>query len=456
MPWSDGSKKIRRYGSVLIVNVAVLAFVLSGIEISSRLYLASAGQPRSVDVDVSGSIAFQFYPYWMTGQARNFHYRKWIDARHRTFDVDVATNNFGFPDAQDFDISQPYAKKSGEKIVLLTGGSTAFGVGATSNSNITHEKLAQLLNATQSDFHYTVINLAQGGWIAQQEDVSLDIWGRIFNPDWIITLDGVNDSTVGCAMSQGTGNPVYFQLINALVTGYLSSQATAVFYRGYLENQLIRYSTAYRLLTGKSYIAPPAHLDHNFKDSLLQVTAPTRISEIKNQIGFYVLSETSMLERFQDAKFLLTTQPTAQDFAFGLGDFYLDGDGYAADMEKRQKFSDELDKWIEFSKPDERYCTGAPETIGYVVRYILAKSAIRLAALVDDYRDRHRRDVEYYNTGLLYPKDLARRADYFIDDYHLNDLGQDYLAHYYAYSILRRDFPNRDWSRIRPKALWFQ
>ncbi len=443
--------------SVLLINFVVLVSVLLAVEGGFQLYLVASGQSKSPDMDVSGHIAFQFYPYLMTGQVRNFHYRKWIDTvRDRTLVVDVATNNAGFPDAQEFDISKPYPKKPGEKVVVFTGGSTAFGVGATSNSNITHEKLAQLLNAAQSDLHYTVVNLAQGGWIAQQEDIALDIWGRLFNPDWVITLDGVNDATVGCAMSQGTGNPVYFQLINALVTGYLSSQPRAVFYRGFWENQLIRYSAAYRILTGKSYIPPPAHLDRNFEDSLLQVTTKTLLSEVKNQLKFYILSELSILERFQDAKFILTTQPTANDFAYELGDFYLDGEGYSVDVEKQRKFADGLDRWLQAADPGERYCAGVPQTVGMAVRYVLAMSAIRLGALAADFHDRHRRDVEYYNTGLLYPKDLARRSDYFIDQYHLNDAGQEYLARFYAYHILRRDFPDHDWSALRPPALWFR
>ena len=101
-------------------------------------------------------------------------------------------------------------------------------------------------------------------------------------------------------------------------------------------------------------------------------------------------------------------------------------------------------------------CSGETEIVGLSTRYVLAMSAIRLAELVEDFQKRRRRDVEYFNTGLLYPKDPKKRADYFIDDYHLNDSGQEYLARFYAYKILTRDFPERDWSGIRPDVSWFK
>ena len=439
---------------VVMVNLAVLAALLLAVELSARIY-AHEG-PEQKDPHAS-RIRFQFHPYVMTGVVPHLHYRVWDDAiRNRKVDADVVTNNFGYPDGQDFNLSVPYRKQPDEKTVLLAGGSTAFGVGATNNAHLIHENLQRFLNDAQSEVHYTVINVAQGGWIAQQEAISLDLWGRIFDPDWILTLDGVNDATVGCAMSQGTGNPVYFQLIKTLVTSYLAVPPAVDFYRGYWENQLIKYSTAYRLLSRKTYIAPPQHLDDAFKDDLLQVTTPTRLVEVRDQLNFYLLTEKSILERFENAKFLLTTQPTAQDFAFELGDFYQDGDSYAADTAARDAFATGLEQWLDEAKPREQPCGGNSVAVGYSTRYILAMSAIQLAEMADEFRQKHRRDVEYFNTGVLYPKDAARRGDYFIDNYHLNDRGQELLARFFAYRILVRDFPGRDFSAMRPTMAWFQ
>jgi hypothetical protein len=438
----------------VLVNIVVLVALFLVVELGGRIY--ARWHPERGERNNS-AIRFEFYPYLMTGQAPHAHYTRWYDEIHkRMFPVDLTTNNFGYPDEQDFNLTVPYRKRPGEKTVLLAGSSAAFGLGATSNAHLIHEELERLLNAAQSDVHYTVINLAQGGWIAEQEAIALDLWGRIFDPDWIVTLDGANDASVGCAMSQGTGNPVYFQLIDALVTGYLSKPPKVDFYRGYLENQLIKYSTVYRLLTDKVFIEPPQHLDRTFNDALLQVTAPTRLVEVHDQLAFYLLTEKSILERFENAKFLLTTQPTAQDFAFELGDFYRDGDSYTADKAARDAFAADLEPWLDTAKPSEQFCGGNPTAVGYAVRYVFAMSAIRMAEMVEEYRATHRRDVEYFNTGLLYPRDPAARENYFIDTYHLNDLGQEALAKYYAYRILLRDFPERDWSGMRPVMAWFQ
>jgi len=445
-----------RRALLVLINIGVGVAILVAIEIGFRLYHATAIFAAASTAEVAKPITFQFWPYVMTGQVAGTHYNVWWDEiRHRMVTVDVATNNAGFPDSEDFDIAKPHAKSENEKIVLFTGGSTAFGVGATSNATITHQKLSKFLNAAQSDVHYKVVNLAMGGWIAQQEAISLDLWGRLFNPDWIITLDGVNDSTVGCAMSQGTGNPVYFQLINTLVTAYLASQSQAVYYRGYWENQLLKYSLAYRSLTGQQYIPPPAHVDKDVTSPLLQVVTPTSLSEVRKQVEFYVLAEQSILERFQDAKFLLTTQPTAQDHAFMLGEYWRDGDSYAINSSEREKFSSELDQWLDSIKPDQVRCSNTLQVVGFSTRYALAMSAVRLAEQVEKYQASRRRNVEYFNTGLLYPKDPEKRHSYFIDNYHLNDAGQETLARFYAYKILQRDFPGRDWSEIRPQIAWF-
>ena len=177
---------------IILVNSIVFAAVLILLELGARIY--SKTPILNAKTSSSPAISLAFMPYLMTGQVPNNHYVLWLDAiRNRNVNVDVTTNNAGFPTSREFNIASPYVKRANEKTVLLTGGSTAFGVGATSNANITDQKLEHFLNAAQTDVHYTLVNLAQGGWIAEQEAIALDLWGRLFQPDWIITLDGVND-----------------------------------------------------------------------------------------------------------------------------------------------------------------------------------------------------------------------------------------------------------------------
>jgi hypothetical protein len=437
--------------AIILINLAVFVGILSVIEFGYRYFYNVA--PAKAD---EYAIWLTFQPYVMTSNPQT-HYSRWLNEFSKSaVDADVSTNNYGFTNQNNFNITNRYQKAADEKVVLFTGGSTAWGVGASRNGNIIHERASKYLNESQTEIKYTVVNLAMGGWIAQQEDIAIDMWGRLYDPDWIIAMDGTNDSTVGCSMSQGTGNPVYFQLIKSYIDSYLGTQSNPEFYRGYWENELLLYSAAYRALSGKQYIPRLQKLDASFADTRLQVITPTRLTELRDQVEFYVLAEKSMLDRYQNAKYILSSQPSAQDFGFLNGDFYRDGETYAIDPEARKKFATELDEWLDLYKPDHRFCSGEGTSVGVATRYVGAMGSIKLAEMVEEYRADQRRDVEYFNTGLLFPKDVKQRADYFIDNYHLNDAGLDVVAHYYAYRILKRDFPNKDWSRLAPSVRWFQ
>jgi hypothetical protein len=107
---------------------------------------------------------------------------------------------------------------------------------------------AALLNAAQDAVHYTVISLAMRGWIAQQEAVALDLWGRLYDPDWIISMDGFDDAVAGCRFSQGTGNPTLTSIMRLqLRPDYLTATN-----RSGLEEKLLQFSVLYRALTGKT------------------------------------------------------------------------------------------------------------------------------------------------------------------------------------------------------------
>ena len=46
--------------------------------------------------------------------------------------ANVTANNRGFNDRRDFDYTTSYQKADNERVVLFTGGSTAWGVGSSS------------------------------------------------------------------------------------------------------------------------------------------------------------------------------------------------------------------------------------------------------------------------------------------------------------------------------------
>jgi hypothetical protein len=432
---------------LIVINLLVLVVLLFLVEMGVRF------SHRTQVADPHPIIWMQFQPYVMTSNGKG-RWTKWHDSfRDKLVDADVMTNNYGYPMREDFQITESYKKAKHEKVVLFTGGSAAWGVGASSNATIIHEKLASFLNKAQKTTHYTVINLAMGGWIAQQEAIALDLWGRLYAPDWVVAMDGANDASVGCAMSQGTGNPVHYQIMKSYIDGYLGSQERPSFYRSYWENQLIFHSDAYRTLTKKQYIPRNQEMEPSGVGSLetkKTVVAVTPLSELRNQLAFYVLAQRSILERFQDAKFILSTQPWQQDFEFIFGSFYKNANNDDAKFMGQKKYEEELENWLEVYRPTENQCSG--EKVGVALRYVYGMSAIKLDQLVDEYKKTRRRDVEYFNLGLLLPRDTAKRSEYFIDSVHLNDIGLDMMARYYAYNILSRDFPAQNWNSMRPDS----
>src|ERR1022692_573718 len=434
---------------LVCINVAVLIVLLLAIEVGYRAFIPGvslSGQPSVMYM--------QYSPYVMFTNGPNTHYERWENLFGKEpIKADVTANNYGYTVRNDFDITRPYKKAPNEKVVLFSGGSTAWGVGASTNEKMTYARLEEFLNAAQKDVHYTVVNLAMGGWIAQQQVIALDLWGRLYHPDWVVTLDGANDASVGCAMSQGTGYPAHYQIMKSYLDGYLLSQDNPSFYRGYLENLLVKYSAAYRGVTHKQYIPQNQTYDNGFADVKMRVITPTPLSDLRNELAFYILSEESILERFQDAKYLLTTQPWQQEFDFVFGTFYGITDPIAR-AKAEEAHVEMIDKWLDSYNPTQTQCSNARSNIA--LRYVLGLSAIKLHQLVEQYRQSHRRDVEYYNTGLLFPKKTKDRENYFADTAHLNDLGQEVLARFYAYNILLRDFPTRDWSKLRPPELQFQ
>ena len=444
-------KTVLSWLMIILVNVAVLAGILVVIEFGFRYFYNAA--PAKAD---QYSIWLDFQPYVMTSNPET-RYSKWWNEFSKSFvDADVSSNNYGFTTRSNFHLTKSYQKAANERVVLFTGGSTAWGLGASHNSKIIHEKTAEILNRAQKEIKYTVINLAMGGWIAQQEDIAVDMWGRLYDPDWIITMDGANDSTVGCSMSQGTGNPVYFQLVKSYIASYLGTQTNPEFFRGNWENELLLHSATYRALTGKQYIPRLQTFDMAFTDTKLQVITPTPLTELPNMVAFYILAEKSILDRYPKAKYLLSSQPSAQEFGFQNGEFYRDGEAYTIDLEARKKFTAEIEAWFNSYNPERLLCSAQDPIVGVAQRYMTAMGTIKLAEMVEEYRASKRRDVEYFNTGLLFPKDVKKRADDFIDNYHLNDKGHEVLARYYAYRILKRDFPDKDWSELKPSMKWFE
>jgi hypothetical protein len=418
---------------VVAVNLAIIVFSLSAVEAYFRFF-AGPDPNDTMKADWPNGIWLQFQPYVMyTNTLSASHWQNTFTGK--TYPTTIKTNSAGFSDPHEFSLTEPYEKAPNERVVLLTGGSVAWGVGSTATGTAIAGRMQHYLNSRQSTVKYTVINLAMGAWIAYQELIGLELWGTRFHPDWVVVMDGYNDAAAGCGYSQGVANPMYYALIKSYIEAYLMTTVRPVFYRGWLENELIRLSAAYRRVSGKDYVPylvqtdETSHEGHTIKRAIL----PTKVGEARAMLDFYLKAQVAMLKLFPDAHYILSTQPIANEISKDFGDIYDYPAGSDAERAAVAKREGEIDDYL--SQYAEQLCGQATYHPAYV--YILVNGAIRLARLADEERGRGRA-VEYANIGRLFPKEYNDRLPYFIDSAHVTDDGADLIGRFYAEQILQK------------------
>ena len=351
--------------------------------------------------------------------------------------AEIRTNNEGFNDPRDFDWRGHYAKAPNEKVVLLVGGSSVWGLGSSSfNSTIAGELQAEL-NRAQSIVKYTVINLGMGSWIAYQQFIGLEMWGAEFDPDWVVIMDGHNDAGVGCAYSQGATNPLYFPVMKSLVDAYSATGLTRpVYLRSWFENELINYSAAYRALTGKKYIPSPA-IDETNQDSTRGASStiimPTKLGAARDMLRFYLKATEASISVFPRAKYILSTQPMVNEFTGDFVDVYRPSQ-VAADPAAMAIREQKLDVYLKAN--EDKTCN--TETYSPSFTYVYVKGAFALEKLAAA-KQAEGRFVEYDNIGRIFPNERTKRLKYFIDAVHISDEGASAIGKFYASRILKAD-----------------
>jgi hypothetical protein len=322
---------------------------------------------------------------------------------------------------------------------VLTGASAAWGVGATSTEDAIAGRTEYYLNSRQHERKYTVINMAGPSWIAYQEFVGLELWGAEFDPDWVVVMDGPADASVGCANSQGPINPLYFPAIKGFTEAYFEVHHP-VYYRGWFENQIIKYSVAYRTITGRDYIPYNFVLDErnkdNTRDSIRKIIVPTKIGEARGMLTFYLKAEEAILKLYPRAKYLLSTAPMLNAFSGDFTDIYDHMDKPDLHAAAAAKRAHDLDVYLDYHAGED--CNSA--SYAPAMTYIFVKGAIELEDLVNRERG-DGRSVEYFNIGRLFPDGRIERVPYFIDPGHLSDKGADAIGKFYADRILAADTP---------------
>src|SRR5262249_27590357 len=361
-------------------------------------------------------------------------YKRWHnDLTDEWFDANIVTNSLGFNESRELSFTKPYVKAPNERVVLFTSGSAGWGVGATATDKTIAGRMEFYLNSQQSELKYTVINLSMGSWIAYQQYLGLRLWGVVFDPDWVVSMAGHNDAGVGCGYGQGVGNPMYFATVKSYLDAYMFSKARPTFYRGWLENELIKHSVAYRTLTGKEPIEDTQEFDETSNEAISarRQIIPTKMGEAREMLEFYLKAQKAMLNLFPNAGYILSTQPIVNQFSGEFVDIY----DWPADSPERRKAMEKRNRDLEtyltaYEKQPCRAQTFAPTFV-----YIFGSGAIRLERLVDEARALGR-TVEYFNVGLLFPDARSERIPYFIDAAHISDKGNDVIGKYYAERIL--------------------
>lgn len=106
----------------------------------------------------------------------------------------IETNGQGFRDRT----IEP--RNEGEYRILITGGSFAWGLGASCNAMTVAGQLETMLNKREQRRRYRVMNGAFMNWSTRQEFVVVTELFDTFDPDLVISLSGYNDLV---ALSKG-------------------------------------------------------------------------------------------------------------------------------------------------------------------------------------------------------------------------------------------------------------
>lgn len=126
----------------------------------------------------------------------------------------INTNSLSYR-GPEFSVTKP----KGVFRILLYGGSFVWGTGALRDEETISGHLERMLNADPSTgLRYEVINCGETGFQTTQEIVFLTIEGVYLQPDLVIFLDGVNDSSMGHS-NLPAGYPKTFDRFNELLTG---------------------------------------------------------------------------------------------------------------------------------------------------------------------------------------------------------------------------------------------
>lgn len=405
------------------------------------------GGSRIMERDRSGiaSMTLNLQPYMMFGAFagknptwRNIETNQDVPSR-------MTFNNLGFMGSLDYSVPpnaayfEAWAKKPGERLIAITGGSVVHGIGATSNGATIAGQLEATLNASQSAYKYRVINLGQGSWIAYQQFVALSLFGLPIGPDWIIVMDGHNDATVSCPHGSGPGNPMGWpQMLYLTGGGAGASRSPSLQWA--LDNSALA-----RVVTGQQASAPGSARmgDLYFDDSdpdkrfLIKMRGLT-MRDLDKQVDFYIQAQMNVKQMFGGANVLFSTQPFLHDNA--ISPLYRRAYDLEAPATDRQGAKDNLKKELDAFMAKDGGVACGNSVSSRALGYFIGRSAMALEEVVPRWSSESSgRSIRYANTEMVFPQVRAQRVPGFVDNAHMSDLGQRLVAQYFAGLVLETD-----------------
>ena len=418
---------------VFAIRLVIFVLMLGTLEFGARIYEPAANTSLS-------ELGLEVQPYMMftAGSGSNLVWQDIIN--NHPVPSTIKFNNFGFAEGWDYALApdaeyiKAHAKKPGERLILITGGSVVHGVGATANDKTIAAQLQRHLNEHSTGPRYRVVNIGMGSWISYQQFVGLSLFGLPLDPDWIVVMDAHNDSGVACPQGSGAGAPLQWPKLVYLMNGGALNETNPII------DAAVRRSALVRLLTGikpKPPASTPRELifDKDEPDARFRVKIEgLTFSEEDKQVDFYLQAQRNVLALFSQASVILSTQPYYYNNA--VSPSYRTAFAPDAGDAERAVLRSDLDRFIQANKNTPCTSQIAPQALGY----FSGRSALALNDFVKSTQTNERsRRIMYMNTEAVFPYDPKLRAEFFIDNAHMSDAGQDRVGEFFANAILNAE-----------------
>ena len=177
----------------LLPGILFLIFIFGGFEIFSQVYYLNELETCSfieseIFENVPKSTLDEMCSIQFSIKVPSEPTQENIPNQHNEY---VNINSFGFRGAE-------ISKEKPENVyrIIMLGGSTLFGYGATSDETTISGFLQKKFETTDSDFKVEVINAGSSGAYSKTETLYVKHKLLDFDPDLIIVYDGWNDARI--------------------------------------------------------------------------------------------------------------------------------------------------------------------------------------------------------------------------------------------------------------------